>query len=462
MQVEFNTNGNEKQKLCCVKWNDNITKEIVYGGSKGSGKTYLGCQLIFGHALTYSDTRYFIARKKLKDLIESTLPTIKLVFNHWGINFDDYVKFNGQYNTFHLKNGSRVVFKDAKYQPSDPLYARFGSLTYTMGWIEEAGEFEYDCSKNLKISVGRWNNKKYNITGKVLETCNPAKNYLYDNFYLPDKQGIIEPERCFIQALPTDNKMLDDGYIEEMERTLNHNEKQRLLYGNWEYDDNPYALFDYEDILKMYTNEVEETSDEYITADIAYTGADKFVLGYWKGLVLKDIESIDKIDQSLVSKKIHEFRTKLVKGEPKRRVPIKNVIYDADGLKMFVIQSAKTGYLAGALQFHNGGKPIKIKGQIENFSNLKTQCSFKLSEYVRNNKIRIETKDYRDEIVKEFEQILRNPLKDGERISQESKNKVRERLGRSPDYYDMINMRMFFEINKRSYTNDTSWVSSFI
>jgi len=393
MNIEFNTNGNEKQKQCAIYWCDNETDEIAYGGSKMSGKSFLGCSLIFGDALMYPNTRYFIARKKLTDLRKHTTPSIKLVFKEFGLVFEEHCKFNGQDNIFFLKNGSTVSYIDAKFMPTDPDYARFGSMQFTKGWIEEAGEFDRKCSANLKISVGRWNNVEYGLRGKVLETCNPSKNYLYEDYYLPHKEGTIKSTRKFIQALPTDNKFTTKEYLQNLNNVLDENGRQRLLYGNWEYDDNPYSLFNYEDILSMYVNEIEEGSDEYITADIAYTGSDKFVLGYWKGLVLKDIEAIDKIDQTMVSKKIHDFRFKVVKGQPKRKVPIKNVIYDADGLKMFVRQSSKTGYLAGATQFHNGARPIKIKGQTENYSNIKTQCTFKLSELVKNKLIRIDTFD---------------------------------------------------------------------
>jgi len=45
MTVTFNTHGNEKQKEAARAWvNDSIT-DIVYGGGKGGGKTFLGCSL---------------------------------------------------------------------------------------------------------------------------------------------------------------------------------------------------------------------------------------------------------------------------------------------------------------------------------------------------------------------------------------------------------------------------------
>jgi len=440
-QISFNVNGNLKQLECVKYWIDKETIDIVYGGSKGSAKSFTGCSLIFGDALIYPETHYFIARKTLTDLRKFTIPSIHEVLNNWGIT-PNYYKYNGQDNYFELYNKSKVFLIDAKYIPSDPHYTRFGSMQITRGWIEEAGEFEEECKNNLQASIGRWKNDVYNLYPKLLQTCNPAKNYLYRDYYKPFKEVKLEQHRKFIQALPSDNKMLPSDYINNLLKILSPNEIQRLVYGNWEFDSNPYAMFDYNDILNIFTNEfVKPTGEKYLTADIAYEGSDKFVIGVWNGMVLQKIVAIDKIDETLVAKKIHEIRID-------NEIPLSNVIYDADGLKMFVRQSAESGYLAGANQFHNGGTPIKIDGQLENFRNLKTQCYHLLAENVKKNKIYIQCGDFRKQIIEELEQINKLPLADDGKIRIEKKDAIKERLGRSPDFADMIMMRLWFELNQ--------------
>jgi phage terminase large subunit len=83
MDISFNCYGNQKQLECCKAWLDDNISDIVYGGSKGSGKSYLGVSLIFGDALLYPGTNYFIARKKLNDLRKHTTITIDEVFKVW-------------------------------------------------------------------------------------------------------------------------------------------------------------------------------------------------------------------------------------------------------------------------------------------------------------------------------------------------------------------------------------------
>ena len=442
--INFNVNGNKKQLEVAKLWVDKTTIDIAYGGSKGSGKSFLGCSLVGADALIYPETHYFIARKKLTDLRKFTIPSLHEVLGLWGIT-PNYYKYNGQDNYMQFYNGSKIFMIDAKYIPSDPKYTRFGSMQMTRGWIEEAGEFEEECKNNLQASIGRWKNKDYNLTPKLLQTCNPAKNYLYRDYYKPNKENKLPKHRKFIQALPTDNKMLPEEYIENLLKILSPNEIERLVKGNWEFDDNPYALFDYTDILNIFTNSfIRGDSNRYLTADIAYEGSDLFVIGIWDGLVLEKIVAIDKIDETLVSKKIHDLRIEY-------SVPLSNVIYDADGLKMFVRESAKTGYLYGANEFHNNGRALKVEGQLENFFNLKAQCYFELSKKVKENKIYIDCKDYRKQIIEELEQICKLPLADDGKIRLEKKDAIKDRLGRSPDFADMLMMRMWFELKVDNY-----------
>ena len=199
MNIIFNTYGNDKQKQVARYWIDDTTSDIGYGGSKGSGKSYLGVSLIFGDAFIYPGTAYFIARKSLTNIRKFTIPSIHEVFKHWGIT-DDMYTYNGQDNFYELYNKSKVYLLDAKYLPSDPLYYRFGSMQMTRGWIEEAGEFEEAAKNNLSASIGRWRNDEYKIKGKLLQTCNPSKNYLYRDYYQANKNNTLPEWRKFIAS----------------------------------------------------------------------------------------------------------------------------------------------------------------------------------------------------------------------------------------------------------------------
>lgn len=438
MRVTFNTNGNDKQKEVGRAWADKIITEIVYGGSKGSGKSFLGSSLIFGDAFMYPGTHYFIARKKLNDLRKFTIPTIYEAINALGLN-NGYVTFNGQDNFFECYNKSKVFLLEAAFLPSDPLYMRFGSMQMTRGWIEEAGEFEEAAKNNLMASVGRWKNGDYGLVPKLLQTCNPSKNYLYREFYKKNRENKLESWKRFIQAFPEDNKMLPEGYLESLKRSLSPLEKERLLFGNWEYDDDPSALMSYDSITDLFTNEHVEEGGHYITADIARFGSDKTVIMVWSGLRVEKIVTVAKGGVTDTADRIKTLQNVY-------KIPRSRIIVDEDGVG---------GGVKDILQcagFVNNSSPIEVKyNEKENFANLKSQCYFRLSEVVNKGEMYIKCIDteVRQAIIEELEQVKQKDMdKDGKKAVV-PKEVVKELLGRSPDYSDTLMMRQYFELKPK-------------
>jgi len=442
MKIVFDTKGNEKQKEVARLWLDNSVFDIVFGGSKGSGKSFLGCSLIFGDALMYAGTHYFIARKTLNDLVKFTMPSISEVMALWGLD-NRYYKYNSQRNYYELYNGSRVYLIEAKYLPSDEKYMRFGSMQMTRGWIEEAGEFEESAKANLAASIGRWKNKDYNLPGKLLQTCNPSKNYLYREYYKKHKDGTLESWKRFVQALPEDNKMLPDGYLENLARNLNNNEKERLLYGNWEYDDDPAVLIDYNNIIAMFNNGCELGGVNYITADIARQGRDKTVIFVWDGLSAIKCITIDK-------NKITEAAEVIKKLQEKYNVAANNTIVDEDGVGGGVVD------ILNCKGFVNNSKPIEVMDGYEfvrpNFQNLKTQCYYKLAEYINAGKINVKVDgEIKEKIIEELEQVKDKDIDSEGKKGILSKEKIKELIGRSPDYSDALMMRMYYELQPQPW-----------
>ena len=437
-KITITPRGNRKQYECIKKWYNSTIDEILYGGAKGGGKSFIGCSLIFADAFMYAGTHYFIARKQLNDLRKFTIPSIHEVLNGWGVPQRVY-KYNGQDNYFELCNGSKVFLLDCKYSPSDPQYQRFGSMQMTRGWIEEGGEFEYDSYSNLKISIGRWKNREYNLKGKLLITANPSKNFLYKEFYTPYKEGTLDKRRAFIQALPYDNKMLPKEYIQNLENTLRGAEKQRLLHGLWEYDDDPNALCDYDKILTIFENDqVPADKEMYLTADIARFGSDLCVICVWRGWELIEIHTLATSAMTEVQGLIHTLRMRY-------NIPKGNCIADEDGVGGGVVDNT------GIVGFKNNSSPIEENGKETNYKNLQTQCLYKLAERINNNGIYISaeiSEKTKECIIEELEQI-KSDNKDGHRLSVINKDAVKQAIGRSPDYRDALLMREYFELKPK-------------
>lgn len=444
--MEINLHPTNKQWEALTYLRDDKTSFVVFGGGGGGGKSWLGCEWLLMQAIAYPNTRWFIGRKQLSNLMASTYLTWVKVCRHH--KFEDWT-LNGQQHYISLNNGSRIDLVDLKYNPSDPLYEDLGSYEFTGGFIEEAGEIDFKAFDVLKTRVGRHLNKEYKLPAKILITCNPKKNWLYELVYKPNKTGNLPSEFAFIQSLYKDNPHTASDYEKMLSSITDEVLKERLMFGNWEYDDDSISLMRYDNILDLFTNTVPDSNLKYIVADVARYGSDRTVISLWKGLlcykiIVREKQGVDKTAEDI---------KELAKVEG---IPYSQILIDDDG-----IGGGVTDILRGTKGFNANSSPIEInltQVQIsqgvghpkfikENYRNLKTQCSYKLAEYVNNHKIgiRLDGED-KQLLIAELEQIKRkDPDKEG-RLEIESKDKVKEILGRSPDLADVFVMRMWFEL----------------
>jgi phage terminase large subunit len=450
--IWFNTNGNAKQKQVASLWTDKTTTDIVYGGSKGSGKSFLGASLIFGDAFIYPETSYFIARVSLTNIRKFTIPSIMEVFQIWGIT-QKYWRYNGQDNFYELHNGSKVFLLDAAPQPRDELYMRFGSMQITRGFIEEAGEFQEAAKNNLAASIGRWKNDTYNLTPKLLQTCNPSKNYLYREYYRKFKEDKLEDWKAFVQALPQDNKKLPDGYLENLNRMLSRSQKRRLLDGDWEFDDSADILIEYEKSLDCFTNYHVPSGKNYITSDLARLGGDKIVKVEWDGFRGK-VSWWSRVLLPVTGKRLEEARLRMGIGKS-------DVLCDEDGVGGGVVDYEKfKGFVNNSSPLPSPDAPLDDKGKPikENFDNLKSQCSFRMADRINKNGLYLECdEEIRGLIIEEMEQVRAKNLDSDMKKGVIPKDKIKEILGRSPDFWDAIMMREYFELKPIFVYRDASY-----
>lgn len=416
-----------KQEHAVYFLNDTITEEILYGGAAGGGKSALDCLHLIEKSQKYPGSRWLMGRSKLKRLKETTLNTFFELASKLAIS--NQYKFNAQENIIHWKNGSDILLKDLFLYPSDPNFDSLGSLEITGAVVDECNQVVYKAWQIVKSRI-RYKLNEFDLMPKMLGTCNPAKNWTYKEFYKPNKDGNLPKYRRFIQALPTDNPHLHPSYLQSLLR-LDKNSKQRLYYGDWEYDDDPSALMGIDDINNVFTNKFVKGGKRYITADIARYGDDSTVIGVWDGLrLIKIVELTKKPTTWIVSE--------ILKLSQQYEIPLSQIIVDEDGVGGGVVDQL------GCKGFVNNSSPLFG----ENFNHLKSQCYFKLADIVKSNLMFIACDDPEivAKIIEEFEQVKQKDMdKDGKK-QVVPKDKVKELLGRSPDFSDMIMMRMWWEI----------------
>ena len=433
-----NVNLTKKQGLALKYLRDKETIEVLYGGAAGGGKSFFGCLWIILNCLDYDGSRWLIGRAKLDALKKTTLNSFFDVANILGIN--GKFNYNANEKTITFLNGSQVVLKDLFHYPSDPNYDSLGSLEITGAFIDECNQV-VEKAKNVVMSRIRYKLTEHNLTPKMLMTCNPAKNWVYHSFYKPSKESTLPEYRKFIQALLSDNKHVHESYAQSLAK-LDNASRERLLNGNWEYDEDISKLFEFSSVCDIFTNDFIEEGDNYITADIARFGRDKTVICVWNGWRLEKMKSID---QSSITESAEAIR----KLSNEYRIPTSKIVVDEDGVGGGVKDILK------CQGFVNNSKALKVEGELQNYSNLKSQCYFQLADKVKNAEVSTKHGVYKESIIQELEQVrIKNIDQDGKRAV-EGKEKIKELIGRSPDYADAIMMRSYF-----SLVSTTSWIDS--
>ena len=456
MDIIFATK-NKKQLEAVEASIDDTTEEILYGGGKGGGKSYLGASLIFGDALIYPGTHYFIARAELTDLNAFTVPTIHEVFKNWGLKFEDYCSYNGQSHIFNLKNGSKVHFIACKQTPSDPLFERFGSMQMTRGWIEEGGEIAEAAKANLWLSIGRWKNGEYGLKKKLLITANPKKGWMKRDFIDLWKQNLLPKTRKFVSALVVDNPYLPTDYVETLRNEKDTVRRQRLFEGNWDYDEDQDSLISFDALSDAFSNNVVKDGNKYMIVDVARLGQDSTVFSFWDGLELYKIEQFHKQDTQTTIQKAKDY----ARAE---NIPYSHIMVDEDGIGGAVVDGmfGVKGFVAQSTPLPTSSeiraRQMKIESHLipkRNFSNLKTQCAFKLAELINEHGLTFNVPSYRDIIIEELSALLRQKDIDSDgKLKIKSKEDVKLELGKSPDIGDTIIYRAWFELQKEA-VNDS-------
>lgn len=361
-----------------------------------------------------------------------------------GLQSNVHYKYNQQSNIIYFTNGSQIFLRDLFAYPADPNFDELGSLEITDAFIDEINQCT-EKAKNIVKSRIRYKLDENNLIPKLLGTCNPSKGWIYQNYYKPSKENTLSKDKQFIQALVTDNPDISQHYRSNL-LSLDEASKQRLLYGNWEYDNDLSILINYDKIIDCFTNTHVPHGEKKITADIARLGGDRIVQIVWSGFRAKVTAwSRETLDRTGI---------KLEMARNEHGIGKSDVLVDEDGVGGGIVD------FKGYKGFVNGSRPIvppnaKKDGKgnpiPENYTNLKSQCSFKMADRINKGEVYIDCDDIeiRQLIIQEMEQVKQyNMDKDGKK-SVVPKDIVKQIINRSPDFWDAIMMREWFELSPK-------------
>ena len=419
----------ERQELAIQYLFDKTTKEVLFGGAAGGGKSWVGCAWLILLCMKYPKTRYLMGRSKLDALKKTTLNTFFEVCSMWGVKANEHYSFNGSSNVITFDNGSEIILKDLFLYPSDRNFDSLGSLEITAAFIDEANQIT-EKAKNIVASRLRYKLDENDLIPKLLMTCNPAKNWVYTSYYRPAQEKKLKAHKKFIQSLVTDNEYISKHYEKQLFE-LDELTKQRLLFGNWEYDATQDSLIDYNSILSLFESK-GTNGDKYITCDVARFGSDRTVIMLWQGLHLTYIKTLLK---SAINDVVEEIK----KLQQENQVALRNIIVDEDG-----VGGGVKDYLR-CQGFVNNARALKN----ENYQNLKTQCYYKLADLINKSQLGITCNNIntKNDIIEELEQVRTKDADKDNKLQILSKDTIKAIIGRSPDYADALAMRCYYEID---------------
>ncbi len=422
-------------------------RNLVYGGAAGGAKSFLGCYWQLRNRLRYPGTRGLIGRAKIRTLRNTTLITFFRVAALAGLKPKVDFILKPAENLIVFNNGSEILLKDLFYYPSDPEFVALGGLEITDAFIDEGGEVSEKAwlmvNSRIRLDLTKWG-----LSPKLLITCNPTKNWIYNRFYKPWSEGNLPVDKAFLHASLQDHG--DPEFTKIYSEQLSHLDtisKERLLLGNWDYADDALALFPQVAIDALFSSEFIDTGHLFIAADVARYGSDKTVIGLWAGWRLRELISY--------SKKSTDYTADIIlQLQKKHKIPAHRIMIDADGIGGGVVDKIKS-----CLAFNGAASPIQVKGKSPNYKNLKSQCAYLLSEKMCDGGIYIEPEvaelqisglSVKEAIANELRAFRRNPGKDEGKLAINSKDNMKMILGHSPDLADMFLIRMALELKQPS------------
>ncbi len=426
----------EKQKTLWKAFISPEITEILYWWWARWWKSRGVAEIICYTSLVLPGIVWLVWRRERDDLRKSTLNTILKVLNSKWMKESREYKLNMQTKELQFYNGSKLYFVPLKDNPSDPEFNWLWWYEITFWYVDEAQEVN---RKAINIILSRCTEKvkEYNLKGKVIMTCNPMKCHLYNDFIKAQQEWTITSDRIFIPALYKDNPFIDHEKYEESLKRADKITKERLLNWNWDYDDDPTKLYEYDDIKDLFTNRWEEW-EKYITADIARLGNDKTVIivrNWWIGRVFVYSKNRTTEITSFIRWLQNQYWVKNSK-----------TICDEDWVWWWVVDQLWCKW------FINNSSPIlrDENKEIRNYKNLKDQCYFELVPFIASDKIRliVNNDNDKDYIIEELDVIKQKNPDKWWKLQILTKEEIKKLICRSPDFADAIAMRMWFELIK--------------
>ena len=422
--------------------------ELLIGWGWGWAKSFTGCLWLIIMCMDYPWINCWLGRADLNQLRLTTLQSFYEVANLLWVAKDFVMQQDPETKApviYYKRNWSKIFLLDLKHYPQkDPEFTKLWWLLLTICFIDELPEIIQKAYTIIQTRVWRRKNDEYWIRPMVLSSCNPVKNRVYRYFWKPRNEWILWENKMFIPMLAKDNPKLNKSYLKKLDNLPPWPERERLRNWNWEYDSTPWHLYAYNTLTNLFTNPIT-TGTKYIICDVATTGRDKAIIFVYDWRKLIDYKVFLKCSTTDLENQIKEFSQRY-------QIPMSQVLVDQawewKGIPSHL----------WCIGFVWGSSPIEEQVEITgdkfkpNYANLRTQCYFELQHHIAKMNLEIiRESEYRQEIVDDLDAIVEVDYDNDRKKKIVSKEEIKEKTWRSPDRWDVISMRCYFELKKDKF-----------
>lgn len=429
----------KKQAEALRHLTDDQRKIILFWGGAGWWKSFLWWLWIATMCINYPGVKYLMARKIKEQVKKTTLDAFFKATKALGIERNKHYFYTENRSEIRFANWSTILLMGIMNRPSDKDFDSLGSLELTWAFVDEAAEVVQKAIWILSARCWRHLNDKYKIPPKVLLTCNPSRNWLYKDFFIPHKNGNLKKSYVFIQSLYKDNPHLTQENVNNILALKDMDELSYYRYiGDWEKAEDSWKLYSSESIANIFINKWESWT-KYLSVDVSWLWRDKTVITYFDWRIIKKIWTEEKTNQVELSERIKNICSQF-------NISLKNVVIDTNWIWQWIWDILdQIPY-----PYKSQNRPMETKDErfITQFINLRAQNYYNLKQLIENWKIWFEDEDPSkfDLLQEELEQIIQVDIDKWEKFKIISKDKIKQNIWRSTDFADTIAMRNVFDL----------------
>lgn len=410
-QLKFNCGLTDDQKAAWFS----REPEIGIGGAVGGGKSRYLCNKAFVDACRYPGLRSFLGRKIAQHFKMTTLQTWYEV-----IPSEAYDE-NKQEQSFKIRNGKyeSTIFYGGL--DSREALSKFTSGEYGRIYIDQAEELEEsDFLTLLQRLRQRLPNGKFPDFFQATFSANPKQCAFRERFIISPKSGIQK----FIQMLPAGNEFLAPGYLDRLKELYKNRPElyQAYVLGSWDILEGTNVVIKWS--WADQCTRIKETRRYHnkcgVSCDSARFGDDETVIYGWMGTRQIDKDVFGKKDEDFVAARCLAMLRKIggnwvaIGGGANGQAVITQLskLCDNDVTIIEVNEASKAD------------DPLK-------FYNKRAEMYWEAGEMMADNAVGL-----LDDKVNIGQLSAHTYTYSKGRILLDEKDKVKERIGRSPDFAD--------------------------